>query len=57
MINHFVITINFNNKDGLRKPNESIVNQTDENLEYIIFYRGSTDGSLDVLNEYFEKIS
>ena len=57
MIHHSVITINFNNKDGLRKTIESVVNQTYKNFEYIIIDGGSTDGSLDVIREYAEKIS
>jgi len=57
MINHSVITINFNNKDGLRKTIESVVNQTYKNFEYIIIDGGSSDGSLDVIREYANKIS
>lgn len=51
-----VITINFNNKEGLRKTIESVVNQTFNDMEYIIIDGGSTDGSIDVIREYAEKI-
>lgn len=51
-----VITINYNNRDGLRKTIESVVNQTCNNFEYIIIDGGSTDGSADVIKEYADKI-
>lgn len=51
-----VITINYNNCDGLRKTIESVVNQTYNGAEYIIIDGGSTDGSLDAIKEYADKI-
>ena len=51
-----VITINFNNRDGLRKTIESVVNQTFKDFEYIIIDGGSTDGSVDVIKEYADRI-
>ena len=51
-----VITINFNNRDGLRKTIESVVNQTYNDFEYIIIDGGSTDGSVDVIKEYADRI-
>lgn len=51
-----IITINFNNKDGLRKTIESVVNQTYKDFEYIIIDGGSTDGSVEVIKEYADKI-
>ena len=47
-----VITINYNNSDGLRKTIESVVHQTCTDFEYIIIDGGSTDGSVDVIKEY-----
>lgn len=47
-----VITINYNNRDGLRKTVESVVNQTWRNFEYIVIDGGSIDGSTEVINEY-----
>ena len=47
-----VITINFNNRNGLRKTIESVVNQTCKDFEYIVIDGGSTDGSVDVIKEY-----
>ena len=51
-----VITINYNNCDGLRKTIESVVNQTYKDLEYILIDGASTDGSVDVIKEYASKI-
>ena len=51
-----IITINYNNRDGLRKTIESIVNQTCRDFEYIIIDGGSTDGSIDVIKKYADKI-
>jgi len=47
-----IITINFNDKTGLKKTIESVVNQDLKNFEYIVIDGGSNDGSLDVINEY-----
>lgn len=51
-----IITINFNNSEGLRKTIASVVNQTFKNFEFIIIDGGSTDGSVDVIKEYADKI-
>ena len=51
-----VITINYNNCDGLRKTIESVVNQTYKDFEYIVIDGGSTDGSVDVIKEYADRI-
>jgi glycosyltransferase involved in cell wall biosynthesis len=47
-----IITINYNNCDGLRKTIESVINQTWQDFEYIIIDGGSTDGSAEVIKEY-----
>ena len=46
-----VITINYNNKDGLRSTIESVISQTFTDFEYIIIDGGSTDGSVDIIKE------
>lgn len=51
-----IITINYNNADGLRRTIESVVNQTYKDIEYIIIDGGSTDGSVDVIKEYGSQI-
>ena len=47
-----IITINYNNKEGLQKTIESVVNQTSQDFEYIIIDGGSTDGSVDVIQRF-----
>ena len=51
-----IITVNFNNKEGLRKTIESVINQTFHDFEFIVIDGGSTDGSADVLKEYDTQI-
>lgn len=51
-----IITINYNHAEGLRRTIESVVNQTCKDYEYIIIDGGSTDGSVDVIKEYADKI-
>ena len=47
-----IITINYNNAEGLRKTLSSVASQTYCNIEHIIIDGGSTDGSVDVIREY-----
>ena len=47
-----IITINYNNADGLRKTLASVAAQTYRDIEHIIIDGGSTDGSVDVIREY-----
>ena len=44
-----IITINYNNADGLRKTMESVFAQTYKEFEYIVVGGASTDGSVDVI--------
>ena len=48
-----IITINYNNLEGIKRTVESVVNQTWQEFEYIIIDGGSTDGS----KEYIESVS
>ena len=47
-----IITINYNNAEGLRKTLASVASQTYSNIEHIIIDGGSTDGSVDIIREY-----
>lgn len=47
-----IITINYNNADGLRRTLVSVAEQTYRDIEHIIIDGGSTDGSVDVIKEY-----
>lgn len=52
-----IITINRNNADGLRKTIESVVSQTYTDFEYIIIDGASTDGSVEIIKEYADRIT
>ena len=45
-----IITINYNNLNGLKKTIESVKNQTYQEFEYIVIDGGSTDGSSEYLD-------
>lgn len=47
-----IITINYNNIEGLKKTLASVAEQTYRNIEHIIIDGGSTDGSVDIIREY-----
>jgi glycosyltransferase involved in cell wall biosynthesis len=47
-----IITINRNNKDGLRKTMQSVLDQDFDDFEYIVVDGASDDGSLDVIQEF-----
>jgi glycosyltransferase involved in cell wall biosynthesis len=51
-----VITVVFNNKEHLEQTIQSVVNQTYDNVEYIIVDGGSTDGTLSIIKKYEESI-
>ena len=52
-----IITINYNNKEGLCRTIESVIAQTSEEYEFIIIDGGSTDGSLDIIKEHIKQIT
>lgn len=52
-----VITINYNNKEGLQKTIQSTIEQTYKDFEYIIIDGGSTDGSKEVIESNSKYIS
>ena len=49
-----IITINYNNKDGLQKTIDSVIGQTWHDYEWIIIDGGSTDGSKELIEKYQE---
>ena len=52
-----IITINYNNRDGLEKTIQSVINQTCQDFEFIIIDGGSTDGSVDIIKKYNDRIN
>ena len=47
-----IITVNYNNREGLKKTIESVIRQTFRDFEFIVIDGGSTDGSAEVLKAY-----
>src|SRR5437588_7965155 len=52
-----VITIVYNNARDIERTMLSVLNQTYPNIEYIIIDGLSTDGTLDIIKKYSDKIS
>ncbi len=52
-----IITINLNNKSGLEETIRSVISQSYANFEYIVIDGGSSDGSVDVIKKYQNKIT
>ncbi|MDH4944067.1 glycosyltransferase family 2 protein [Sulfurimonas sp. C5] len=52
-----IITVVYNGATYLEKTIQSILNQTYDNLEYIIIDGGSIDGTIDIIKKYEDKIS
>lgn len=52
-----IVTINRNNAEGLRKTIESVVSQSFNDFEYIVIDGASTDGSVEVIKEYQDRIT
>ena len=47
-----IITITYNNAEGLRKTLASVASQTFRDFEHIIVDGGSTDGSVEIIRQY-----
>ena len=47
-----IITVCYNNREGLRDTAESVKKQTFKDYEFIVIDGGSTDGSAELLKEY-----
>ena len=52
-----IITINYNNIEGLKKTIESVLMQTYIDFEWIVIDGGSTDGSKELLEKYDDHFS
>lgn len=52
-----IITVVYNGKELLEKTINSIVSQSSSNYEYLIIDGGSTDGTLDIIKKYSDKIN
>lgn len=52
-----IITINYNDKEGLQKTIDSVISQTSKDFEWIIIDGGSSDGSAELIKFYSEYFS
>jgi glycosyltransferase involved in cell wall biosynthesis len=52
-----IITINYNDKLGLQKTIESVINQTYTGIEFIVVDGDSSDGSKEVIEEYSTNVT
>jgi glycosyltransferase involved in cell wall biosynthesis len=51
-----IVTVVLNGAKYLRQTIDSVLNQSYTNIEYIILDGGSTDGSLEIINEYADQL-
>ncbi len=52
-----IITASFNNRDTIEDSIRSVLSQKYENVEYIVVDGGSSDGSLEIIKRYQDKIA
>jgi len=52
-----IITINYNNLEGLKRTVDSVINQTWQEFEYIVIDGGSIDGSVTYLGSKSDRLS
>ena len=52
-----IITVSFNAAKTIEQTISSVVNQTYKNIEFIIIDGGSTDGTVDIIKKYHDKIA
>jgi len=52
-----IITINYNNREGLEKTVESVLSQTSKQFEYIVIDGGSDDGSKEFIQSKSDRIT
>ena len=51
-----IITINYNNKEGLEQTIKSVLSQNNSKYQFIIIDGGSSDGSVDIIKKYAKDI-
>jgi glycosyltransferase involved in cell wall biosynthesis len=51
-----IITVVLNGVDRLETAIQSVINQSYQNIEYIIFDGGSTDGTINIIKKYQDRL-
>jgi len=57
MVKLSIITINYNNREGLQKTFDSVAPQSFKDYEWIVIDGGSTDGSRELIEQYANHFS
>lgn len=52
-----VVTVCYNAADTIEKTMLSVLNQTYHDIEYIIIDGGSTDGTVEIIRKYADRIA
>lgn len=52
-----IITINYNEKEGLKKTIESVLSQTFSDFEYVVIDGNSSDGSKEIIEAYRDRLN
>ena len=52
-----IVTVSYNAASTIEKTILSVINQTYSYIEYIIIDGGSTDGTVDIIKKYADKIA
>lgn len=51
-----IITVCFNEKDKIRETIESVISQSFNDFEYLIIDGGSSDGTVEIINQYKNRL-
>jgi len=51
-----ILTVNYNHRDGLLRTIQSVLAQTSTEWEFLVIDGGSTDGSVEVIQQYASHI-